>query len=73
MHMYVLILLSAQMPTVAVEKEQLFAALGVRFTDNEFRDKCFEFGIELDDIVRVATFRTAVVRWRWCWTLARIN
>jgi hypothetical protein len=45
---------SARMPTVSVEKEQLFAAIGQRFTDDEFRDKCFEFGIELDDIVNRA-------------------
>jgi phenylalanyl-tRNA synthetase beta chain len=38
------------MPTVGVEKELLFALLGRTYTDEEFDELCFEFGIELDDV-----------------------
>jgi phenylalanyl-tRNA synthetase beta chain len=38
------------MPTVGVKRDELFAAIGQNFTDEEFDHLCFEFGIELDDI-----------------------
>ena len=38
------------MPTLAVEKELLFASLGRSYTDHEFDELCFEFGVELDEI-----------------------
>nr|CCA27490.1 unnamed protein product [Albugo laibachii Nc14] len=38
------------MPTVSVERDLLFQAIGKTFTDEEFDHLCFEFGIELDDI-----------------------
>jgi len=38
------------MPIVPVKRDDLFAALGTTFTDEEFDELCFEFGIELDDI-----------------------
>jgi len=38
------------MPTVTVVREALMAALGQEYTDKEFEDLCFEFGVELDDI-----------------------
>lgn len=38
------------MPTVSVEKDILFTHLGRRYTDEEFDELCFEFGIELDEI-----------------------
>lgn len=38
------------MPTISVEKELLFAAIGKSFTDEEFCSLCMDFGIELDDI-----------------------
>ncbi|RLN88432.1 hypothetical protein BBJ28_00014124 [Nothophytophthora sp. Chile5] len=38
------------MPTVGVKRDELFAALGQTYTDEEFDVLCFEFGIELDDI-----------------------
>ncbi|EQC40974.1 phenylalanyl-tRNA synthetase, beta subunit [Saprolegnia diclina VS20] len=38
------------MPTVGVKRDELFAAIGQRFTDEEFDHLCFEFGIELDEI-----------------------
>jgi phenylalanyl-tRNA synthetase beta chain len=39
------------MPTVSIPRDPLFAALGRKFTDDEFQDLCFEFGIELDEAV----------------------
>ena len=38
------------MPTVTVSRDALFKALGRTFTDEEFDDLCFEFGIELDEV-----------------------
>ncbi|TMW56401.1 hypothetical protein Poli38472_006411 [Pythium oligandrum] len=38
------------MPTVGVKRDELFAAMGQTYTDEEFDHLCFEFGIELDDI-----------------------
>ena len=38
------------MPTVTVNREALFKALGRTFTDEEFDNLCFEFGIELDEV-----------------------
>ena len=38
------------MPTLSVEKEILFAHVGRTYTDEEFDELCFEFGVELDEI-----------------------
>ncbi|XP_030634632.1 phenylalanine--tRNA ligase beta subunit isoform X1 [Chanos chanos] len=38
------------MPTVSVKRDLLFQALGQTFTDEEFDELCFEFGLELDEI-----------------------
>ena len=38
------------MPTVIVNRDALFKAIGQTFTDEEFDDLCFEFGIELDEV-----------------------
>ena len=38
------------MPTVTVNRDALFKALGRTFTDEEFDNLCFEFGIELDEV-----------------------
>uniref|UniRef100_A0A8C4WTR6 Phenylalanine--tRNA ligase beta subunit n=1 Tax=Eptatretus burgeri TaxID=7764 RepID=A0A8C4WTR6_EPTBU len=38
------------MPTVSVSREVLFEALGRSYTDEEFDDLCFEFGLELDEV-----------------------
>lgn len=38
------------MPTLAVEKEKLFTQLGRTYTDVEFDELCFTFGVELDEI-----------------------
>lgn len=37
------------MPTVAVDKADLFELLGQEYTTQEFDELCFEFGIELDE------------------------
>lgn len=37
------------MPTIAVNKAELFRELGREFTTQEFDDLCFDFGLELDE------------------------
>ncbi|XP_031564796.1 phenylalanine--tRNA ligase beta subunit-like [Actinia tenebrosa] len=39
------------MPTVDVQKELLFKVLGRTYTNEEFDQLCFDFGLELDDVV----------------------
>lgn len=39
------------MPTVSVSRDRLFELLGRSFTEEQFDDLCFEFGLELDDVV----------------------
>ncbi|XP_057416186.1 phenylalanine--tRNA ligase beta subunit, cytoplasmic [Lotus japonicus] len=46
------------MPTVSVGRDRLYAALGRTYTQEEFEDLCFSFGIELDDV----TTEKAIVR-----------
>ncbi|KAF7838580.1 phenylalanine--tRNA ligase beta subunit, cytoplasmic [Senna tora] len=46
------------MPTVSVGRDRLFEALGSTYTQEEFEDLCFRFGIELDDV----TTEKAIVR-----------
>ncbi|KAK2538737.1 Farsb [Columba livia] len=38
------------MPTVSLKRDLLFQALGRTYTDEEFDELCFEFGLELDEI-----------------------
>ncbi|KAF7651247.1 hypothetical protein LDENG_00113550 [Lucifuga dentata] len=38
------------MPTVGVRRDLLFQAMGRTYTDEEFDELCFEFGLELDEI-----------------------
>ncbi|XP_028161926.1 phenylalanine--tRNA ligase beta subunit [Ostrinia furnacalis] len=38
------------MPTISVKRDALFSALGRKYTDDEFQDLCFEFGLELDEV-----------------------
>eukprot|EP00741_Cyanophora_paradoxa_P022514 tig00021464_g21740.t1 len=38
------------MPNVALNRDKLFAALNQTFTDAEFDELCFQFGIELDEV-----------------------
>lgn len=40
------------MPTVGINRDLLFKALGGRnYTEEEFDELCFEFGLELDEVV----------------------
>lgn len=39
------------MPTVNVDKEELYKTLGRTYTTEEFDELCFEFGIELEEDV----------------------
>ncbi|KAM4693652.1 phenylalanine--tRNA ligase beta subunit [Discoglossus pictus] len=38
------------MPTVSVKRDLLYQALGQTYTDEEFDELCFQFGLELDEI-----------------------
>lgn len=38
------------MPNITVVRDHLFAAIGRNYTDEEFDDLCFEFGVEVDDV-----------------------
>lgn len=38
------------MPTVSVKRDLLFESLGRTYTEEEFDELCFEFGLELDEI-----------------------
>ena len=40
------------MPTIGVKKALLFDALGKVYTEEEFDELCFEFGLELDEVVK---------------------
>ncbi|XP_073035766.1 phenylalanine--tRNA ligase beta subunit, cytoplasmic-like [Primulina eburnea] len=46
------------MPTVSLGRDRLFQALGRTYTEEEFEDLCFKFGIELDDV----TTEKAIIR-----------
>jgi hypothetical protein len=39
-----------------VFREAFLKLLGKRFTEEEFDELCFQFGVELDDVVRCYTF-----------------
>ncbi|XP_054159787.1 phenylalanine--tRNA ligase beta subunit-like isoform X2 [Oppia nitens] len=38
------------MPTININRDLLFQRLGQVFTEDEFNDLCFDFGIELDEV-----------------------
>lgn len=42
------------MPTLGVKRDDLFKALGQVYTQKEFDELCFEFGIELDEVTSEA-------------------
>ncbi|KAI3736793.1 hypothetical protein L2E82_26780 [Cichorium intybus] len=46
------------MPTVSVGRDLLYEALGRTYTQDEFEELCFDFGIELDDV----TTEKAIIR-----------
>lgn len=39
------------MPTIALDRDELFSRLGRTYTDEEFDELCFAFGVELDDVL----------------------
>lgn len=39
------------MPTIGIKEDLLFKALGKKYTQEEFDELCFEFGLELDEVV----------------------
>jgi phenylalanyl-tRNA synthetase beta chain len=43
------------MPTISVDKQDLFDYLNQSFTTEEFDQLCFEFGLELDEDVNPQT------------------
>ncbi|EFN85934.1 phenylalanine--tRNA ligase beta subunit [Harpegnathos saltator] len=38
------------MPTIGVKRDLLFKALGKTYSDEEFQELCFQFGLELDEV-----------------------
>ena len=48
---------------MGIPRDPLFEALGRTFTEDEFQELCFEFGIELDEVETVEVkVRAALVR-----------
>lgn len=43
-----------KMPTVAVDRDELFERLGRTYTEEEFDELCFQFGVELDEVMTEA-------------------
>ena len=39
------------MPTVGLKRDLLFSALGQTFTEDQFDELCFEFGLEPDEVM----------------------
>lgn len=39
------------MPTISIKRDLLFEAMGRSYTEQEFDELCFEFGLELDEVV----------------------
>ncbi len=38
------------MPNITLIRDHLFEAIGRSYTDKEFDELCFEFGVEVDDV-----------------------
>jgi phenylalanyl-tRNA synthetase beta chain len=57
------------MPTISVNRDRLFERLGRVYTDAEFEDLCFDYGIELDDVVSAI----ALAVWTLCTAAAAIR
>ena len=38
------------MPNITLVRAHLFEAIGRQYTDKEFDELCFEFGVEVDDV-----------------------
>ena len=39
------------MPNITLIRSHLFEAIGRTYTDKEFDELCFEFGVEVDDVM----------------------
>lgn len=39
------------MPTIGIKRDLLYEALGQTYSEEEFDELCFEFGLELDEVV----------------------
>ncbi|CAG0893070.1 unnamed protein product [Cyprideis torosa] len=52
------------MPTLAVRRDALFAALGKDYSEQEFDELCFQFGIELDEVVTEEEDNQPVVKYK---------
>jgi phenylalanyl-tRNA synthetase beta chain len=39
------------MPNITLIRDHLFAVIGRTYTDKEFDELCFEFGVEVDDVM----------------------
>lgn len=39
-----------KMPNISVIRSHLFQSLGKEYTEHEFDELCFEFGVEVDDV-----------------------
>ncbi len=39
------------MPVVSVNRDVLMSALGKEYSEEDFADLCFDFGLELDEVV----------------------
>lgn len=48
------------MPVISVSRNALFERLGKKYSEDEFYDLCFEFGIELDDVEEIEGDKTDV-------------
>lgn len=42
--------ISSKMPTIGLKRDVLHEALGRSYTEDEFNDLCFDFGLELDEV-----------------------
>ena len=48
------------MPNITLIRDHLFQAIGKSYTDKEFDELCFEFGVEVDDVATevIEVYRT---------------
>lgn len=40
------------MPNITLIRDHLFQAIGKTYTEHEFDELCFEFGVEVDDVAK---------------------
>jgi hypothetical protein len=44
------LILIVAMPNITLIRDHLFKAIGKEYTDQQFDELCFEFGVEVDDV-----------------------